>query len=432
MVGVELDLQLHVLRHEVRGVQDVFGAIAARVLLARDDAVDAVARVGDPLHHRVVQVAAAEAERGQRDAGRTLLLDERDERLGVTDTDVEVAIRHQHDVVEAPLDARGLGLLVGEVDAARSRRAASGAEAVHGALDGGAVADPRRREADLGGPRVGHDRDRVGRGELVEGAEDHLLHERELVAAPHAARAVHEEDQVGRQLLELGRGGRLDADPQLHDVGPERVLGATQVDEERHDRVVGGGRVVVVERVDVLLEPDAVGLRPPAALRVADEDVVARRVDVGREGRERIVVGVHERVRADRLIGVALRGRGLGLVHRRRPPRARRCARIGAAVSPGVGPLGGAALEGTAREGPDAERQDQERERPRDGSAHGRPLDNRRARSSLRRKDPSAVTACAIRQARPVRRTLPRGRRPGRCSSYRHSRKHHAFEQLPR
>ena len=44
--------------------------------------------------------------------------------------DVEVAVRAQQDVVDPALDVSGVGLLVGERQARRARRAAGGVQAV--------------------------------------------------------------------------------------------------------------------------------------------------------------------------------------------------------------------------------------------------------------------------------------------------------------
>ena len=76
------------------------------------------------LHHLVVEIAAAEAEHRQEDAGLALLLDQALQILVVGLADIEVAVGRQHDAVDAVLDEGLLGKPVG-LAGCRPRRRSS-------------------------------------------------------------------------------------------------------------------------------------------------------------------------------------------------------------------------------------------------------------------------------------------------------------------
>ncbi len=83
--------------------------------LGVDVGVVAVPLVGQLLHRRVVEVARAEAEHGEKDAAAPLLLDQADQ-LGVArHADVEVAVGGEDDAVRAAADEVLFGDAVGEL-----------------------------------------------------------------------------------------------------------------------------------------------------------------------------------------------------------------------------------------------------------------------------------------------------------------------------
>src|SRR3546814_7577939 len=75
--GLELDLDLHVACDGQQGRAHLLHQHLARLGEAVDVGVVAVADVGQLLGQRIVVVAAAEAERGQGDAGLALVGDQR-------------------------------------------------------------------------------------------------------------------------------------------------------------------------------------------------------------------------------------------------------------------------------------------------------------------------------------------------------------------
>src|SRR5204862_3886136 len=98
-------------------------------------------------------------------------------------------------------------------------------------------------------------------------------------------------------------------------------MAAVKMDRER---AIGWWLVAIVEGVDELLDADAVAIRHLAVFEEAPRDAVGRRVDVHRERRVAIDVGVLERINA----GVAeVRRQARGRQRRRRAPPWRRSAR---------------------------------------------------------------------------------------------------------
>jgi hypothetical protein len=250
----------------------------------RDHAVGAVAGVGDTLHERVVQIADAETEHGERDAGSSLLHDEVHELLGRAWAHVEITVGAEQNVIGAALDERRLRLSVREVDARGTGGAPARLEARDDTLDCRSVRHRRRRQTDRRIAGVGDDRDRIGRLEHVERFREHDFHEGKLVGARHAARDIHEKHEV-RGLLLFARQAPLDPDAKERGADSEEAARRGEVNGERFLRVGRRRLVAVAEAIDVLFEPDAVRLRQIAALHVAAKDVVARGVGVGGEGR---------------------------------------------------------------------------------------------------------------------------------------------------
>src|SRR5919198_1789130 len=122
---VELDLYLHVLRDRQERRAGLLAQSLARLRLGVDVGVITVPLVGQLLHHRVVEVAGAEAEDGEEDAALPLLLDEADERVVARQDDVEVAGGGEGDAVRAAAQEVLLRDAVGELNPlAAVRRAA--------------------------------------------------------------------------------------------------------------------------------------------------------------------------------------------------------------------------------------------------------------------------------------------------------------------
>src|SRR4029450_12988298 len=101
-----------------------------------DVVVVAVAVIADGFHHRVVEVAAAEAEHREKDLRIFgFLLYHPLELSGAGDADVEVAVGAENDAVSAAFDEVVLGQLVGELNACTARGGASGLQAAEGGPD---------------------------------------------------------------------------------------------------------------------------------------------------------------------------------------------------------------------------------------------------------------------------------------------------------
>ena len=151
--GIELDLDLHVLGDgEERGAH-----LVAQHLLRFQRGVDigviAVTVVGDLFHHRLVVIACPEAERGERDAAVALPFDHVDQRVGVGNADVEIAVRGQDHAVHAALDEALLGHGIGEFEprsaGGRSACAEPGEGGTHlGRAAGGFEHDARAARVD--------------------------------------------------------------------------------------------------------------------------------------------------------------------------------------------------------------------------------------------------------------------------------------------
>ena len=191
---VELDLYLHVLRYGRERAGDLFAESLARLLLGVNVCVVAVPLVGQLLHHRVVEVARADAEHREEDSALALLLDESDERLVARHADVEVAVGREYDAVRAAGTEVLLRDAVCELDSLAAVRRASGFESVNrGDYLAPAVAG-RRRQDESARPRVCDDCDAVARVQLLGERAQRRLDERQFVRLIHRAGNVNEED----------------------------------------------------------------------------------------------------------------------------------------------------------------------------------------------------------------------------------------------
>ena len=148
---VELDLDLHILGNRDERAGHFLDEHLAGFGEAVDIVLVAVAFARDRFHHRVVEIAPAEAEHGEEDAGLGLLLGKAGEIVGVGDADVEIAVGAKDHAIRAPFDEIVECDLVSQVDSRAAGRAAAGLKAVErgedrclfvaaGALEGQAFA----------------------------------------------------------------------------------------------------------------------------------------------------------------------------------------------------------------------------------------------------------------------------------------------------
>ena len=219
----------------------------------------------------------------------------------IVDPDIEVAVGGKEDAVHLVLGVVELCELIGLADAFPARRRTAGRQPVEGREDLCFLVPRRRLEHGARRARIDHHRDRVVGGELVDQQADRLLDERQLVGLVHRARHVEQEDEVrGRTLLRLHLIA-LDAD--MHE---KRVLvpgRGIDLDRGRERRVGAfGGRIIVIEVIDELLGPHRVPRRQRAAREIGARDAVRRRVNVDREGGDRLLG--HDLFRIGRGVGV--------------------------------------------------------------------------------------------------------------------------------
>ena len=77
----------------------------------------AVADIGQLFSHFIIVITLTEAERGQGNAGFTLVGDQGFQHFRIRDTDIEIAIGSQNDAVDAIADEIIFRNFVGELDA---------------------------------------------------------------------------------------------------------------------------------------------------------------------------------------------------------------------------------------------------------------------------------------------------------------------------
>ncbi len=307
---VELDLDLDVLGDGHQGPAELGHQHLLRLGQGVDVGVVAVALVGQHLQRLVLVVAHAVAERGQEDAAAGLVLDQPLQVVQAGHADVEVTIGGQDHPVDAAFDEMLGRDVVSLLDAAGTVGRAAGLQAIDGVQDCAPVAAGRGRQGQAGLAGVGDDRHAVARPQLLDQHGQRLLDQVQLVRVHHRARDVDQEDQVAvgpRRALDLAA---LDADSHQPVLRPPGRLGHRDVDREG---VFAAGRrrgVVVVEVVDHLLDPHRVRRRQRAELLDEAAHVgVGRRVDVDREGRQRLLVHTDEGVVDGRRVGFGVGGR---------------------------------------------------------------------------------------------------------------------------
>ena len=151
---------------------------------------------------------------------------------------------------------------------------------------------------------VGDDGDRVLGLQAVEEELHGAHHQRQLVGRVHRTRDVEQEDQVAARHFLGIEIVALDADVDQLVAG---LPGAGRHDHAGREGpgALGRQRIVVVEVVDQLLDAHGVLLRHHAAIQLAPHEGVGSRVDVDREGRDRVLGDPLDRVLCDRLELVA-------------------------------------------------------------------------------------------------------------------------------
>ena len=172
-------------------------------------------------------------------------------------------------------------------------RAAARAELVDGGDDALGLSDLRRRQHRRGVVAVGDDRDRVVVAEVLDEQGQRRLHEAEAVADVHRAGRVDDEREVRRRTIGVGDGGRVDGDAHQR----RAVVGVWR-GRRLHadpDRTVGRCGIVVVERVDPLLDPDRRRVWEPTTGQLGQGGAVRPGVDVEGERRLGVVGRRHER-----------------------------------------------------------------------------------------------------------------------------------------
>src|SRR6185312_9021692 len=123
-----------------------------------DVVVAAIAHVGQHHRHRIVVVAFAEAQRGQRHAALAMVLDGGFQGFLVDRAHVEITVGAQDYPVYTVLDEALSGLRIGQLDAGPAIGGTAGAEAVDGGIDGGVLVAGSGRQGDAGGTGIGDDR----------------------------------------------------------------------------------------------------------------------------------------------------------------------------------------------------------------------------------------------------------------------------------
>ncbi len=309
---VPLQLELHVLGDGEQRAAQLVDEHLPCLALPVDIGVVAVALVGELFHHRVAQVAGAEAQHREEDPILPLLLDDPDQLALAARPDVEVAVGGEDDAVVPGRLEVPPGHVVGQLDSFGAGGRAPRLQAVEGGEDLLLVASRGGGEHQPGGPGIDHDGHPVLRPEAGHHELEGALHQRQLVRFIHRAGDIEQEHQVaGGQLLGIEV---LPLEPHQEQL----VLGVpgagAPLEGHREGVAVGRLGIVVREVVDELLHPDRVGGGQGVLVEEAPDVAVARRVDVDREGRERVAGRLQEPVLVDTVIflagGVPLRPRG--------------------------------------------------------------------------------------------------------------------------
>ena len=270
--------------------------------------------IGDLFEHGFVVIAAAEAQRGQRDATITLALDHRDERVLIRHADIEIAIGGEDHAVDAAFDEIGARGGVGEPQTVAACGRTSGGEPVERGADLARIAGRFEHEARR--PRIDHDRHAVARGQFAAEPGQRRFDQRQLVGIVHRARYVEQEDQIGRRAARLRQIVSAQADPHELRLTVPRRGGGIERDGEGC-ATIRRARIIVAEIIDHLLGPHRGGWRQLPLRQIAAGIGIGAGIDIDREGGDRLVRGEFDR--GDRFAVIALAiGERQGLVFGRR------------------------------------------------------------------------------------------------------------------
>ncbi len=270
-LGVELDLDLHVVGDREEGAADFVDQHAAGFGFAVDVSCDAVAVLGQALHQRVIVIAAAEAEYRQVNTGLALALDDVLQLLEIGDADVEIAVGGEDDAV----DGVGIEVLfrqcVREFQALAAGRRAASMQAVERVANGALIVAARGLKHGASGPRIDDDGDVVLLRQLLGEHAEAIEGERELVGTIHRPGDIDQQNEVQRRAFVVLDVVTLQPDvDELAALRPRRRGDGNRCREWLFAAV--GEGVVVVEIVDELFDPHRV-LRRQSAVREEAADV---------------------------------------------------------------------------------------------------------------------------------------------------------------
>ncbi len=272
----------------------------------------------------------ADAIGGEIDAGLALPGDEVLELRRIGDTDIEVAVGHQHDPVDSILVEVLLGQIVGQRQPGAARGRAAGMKRLDRAAHRQFLIACRRRQHGAGRAGIDHHRNAVLRPQPVDQHVQRLAHQRQLVGRLHRARHVDQENEVRRWLV--ARRDVVALKPDMDDFLARRP-GRGRHRDVRLERLVRRGRtlIAVVEIVEQLLHTHRVARRQRAVSEEAAHIGVGGGIDVDGEGRDRLLADALHRIgrRVRVFLGVEIwllhrhgrGGSGKSVRHRRRRRR---------------------------------------------------------------------------------------------------------------
>ena len=194
--GVELHLQLHVLRDREQRGRGLLHQHLARLVKRVDVGRDAIAVLRQRLRHLVAVVALAETEHRKEHALVALALDQALQRFAISDAHVEVTVGRQQDAVHAVFAEAAASQFVGKLYARRAGRGSAGPQRAQRVQDGLLLAHRGRRQHLAGRAGVDHDGHGVGGLQAVEQQRHRALRQRQLVRRVHRAADIQQQHQV--------------------------------------------------------------------------------------------------------------------------------------------------------------------------------------------------------------------------------------------
>ncbi len=215
--------------------------------------------------------------------------------LRIADPDIEIAVGRQDHPVDAGLVDVFAGKLISLTDALAARRAAAGRQVVERGLYLSGLGGFRRFKHGSRTARVGDDGDQIVGPEIGNQHLEGLAQQRQLVRIVHRPGGVDQEHQIGFRRLRTLDLIALDPDP--HQAG-FRIPGRGHDGNIRLERLapVRGHRIIVVEVVHHLLGPDRILGRQDAPVQRTADEGISSGVDIGGEGRHRIIGDPFHRV----------------------------------------------------------------------------------------------------------------------------------------